>query len=147
MVASADWKSAIQQTGSLRYAFRLAKPVKYPGSLPGHQPSDCATFICEASHCFMAAPLSFEVCGSAGDGHFGEPVLFLDLFFAVAVGEVARWPDGNGVYRGDLLQNEAVFPAHDAHGLALAGLFHQFTGAARRGWDFCVSIEEPAIVY
>jgi hypothetical protein len=51
--------------------------------------------------------------------------LFLDFFLAVAVGEVARWPDGNGVYGGNLLQNEAVFSAHDVHGLAFAGLFQQ----------------------
>ena len=31
LVASADWKSAIQQTGSLRYAVQSAKLVKYPG--------------------------------------------------------------------------------------------------------------------
>jgi hypothetical protein len=48
----------------------------------------------------MSAPLSSKVCGSADDGRFGEPVLFLDFFFAVAVGEVARWPDGNGVHGG-----------------------------------------------
>jgi hypothetical protein len=40
-VAFADWKSAIQQTESLRYAFQLAKPVKYPGweewRLPGRE--------------------------------------------------------------------------------------------------------------
>jgi hypothetical protein len=31
LVASADWESAIQQTGSLRYAVQSAKLVKYPG--------------------------------------------------------------------------------------------------------------------
>jgi len=31
LVAPADWKSAIQQTGSLRYAVRSAELVEYPG--------------------------------------------------------------------------------------------------------------------
>src|ERR1017187_1676356 len=79
----------------------------------------------KTSHCFMSAPLSFEAGGSADDGRFSEPVLLPDFFFAVAVGEVARRPDGNGVYGGNFLQNKTVFSAHDVHGLALSGLFHQ----------------------
>jgi len=52
-------------------------------------------------------------------------VLFPDFFLAVAVGEIARWSDGDGVYWWNLLQNEAVFAAHNVHSLALAGFFHQ----------------------
>jgi len=73
----------------------------------------------------MSAQLSFEVRGGADDGSLGEPVLFPDFFLAVAVGEVAGRPDGNGVYRWNFLQNEAMFSAHDVHGLAFAGFFHQ----------------------
>jgi hypothetical protein len=51
--------------------------------------------------------------------------LFLDFFFAVTVYEIARWPDWNRVDRGNFLQNESVLSAHDVHGLALSGFFHQ----------------------
>ena len=59
------------------------------------------------------------------DRRLGELVQFLGFFLAVTVGEVARRPDGNGVYGVNMLQKEAVFSAHDVHRLALSGLFHQ----------------------
>jgi hypothetical protein len=73
----------------------------------------------------MAAPLSFKVRGRVDDGRFGEPVLFLDFCLVVAVGEVARGPDGNGVNGGNFLQQVTAFSAHDIYGLAPAGFIHQ----------------------
>lgn len=54
LVTSADWKSAIRQTGSLSYAFRLEKAVKYPGQgqdeTPRHTPRAVETPCIRHNH-------------------------------------------------------------------------------------------------
>ena len=68
---------------------------------------------------------SCKIFGSADDRSLAQPILPLDFFAGIAVGEKTWRAHGDRVNWRDMLQNKPMLTAHDVNGFALDSLLDQ----------------------